>query len=216
MRILAFDTAADFCCVLLYSEGHVLAHKRVETTRDQARILAPLTQELLAEQSLSADQIDRFAVATGPGSFTGLRVGLSFARGLSLATGKPVLGFDHFICSSLAVTTPHPLLMVRDSKRADLFACWRENGTLGTPFLATPAALAGMVQEKPNAMLCGDGAHFLVQENPALAPRMVAIAPEAYAANAAKLAAEASNPAQYPAAPVYLRDADVSMPKVRA
>lgn len=216
MRILAFDTAADFCCVLLYGEARVLAYKRVETARDQARILAPLTQELLAEHSLSAASIDRFAVACGPGSFTGLRVGLSFARGLSLATGKPVLGFDHFTCSNLAVATPNPLLMVRDSKRADLFACWRENGTLGTPFLATPAALAQMAQEKTDAMLCGDGAHFLVQENSALASRTLAIAPETYAASAAQLAAEATNPAHHPAAPVYLREADVSTPKVRA
>ena len=89
MRTLALDTGYDHCILILLENGGVIAERIVATERDQAKILAPLTEALLTEKALKINDIDRLAVCTGPGSFTGLRVGLAFMRGLSLAANKP-------------------------------------------------------------------------------------------------------------------------------
>jgi tRNA threonylcarbamoyladenosine biosynthesis protein TsaB len=215
MNILSFDTAADFCCVLLLANGKTVDKRLVMTARDQAAILAPLTQELLDANNLKATQIDRFAVTTGPGSFTGLRVGLSFTRGLGLATAKPVLGFDHFRCYSHSLETGAPLLLVRDSKRADLFACWRKDSHLSIPFLANAGTLAALLQKEPHAKLAGDGATHVVAHDAPLQERFMSLPLEACATNAALFAERADDPSAHPPEPLYLRDADVSPPKNR-
>lgn len=91
MKILAIDTGGDSCAVSLHIDGQLAAEKIVETGRDQAKILAPLTADVLNEHKLKVSDIDRFGIATGPGSFTGLRVGLAFVRGLALgAVSRPM------------------------------------------------------------------------------------------------------------------------------
>lgn len=211
MHVLSFDTAADFCCVVLMVNGQVADQRLVMTQRDQAKILAPLTLGLLNAHNLTAQQIDRFAIATGPGSFTGLRVGLAFARGLGLATDKPVLGFDHFVCMSRAINKENPVLLVRDSKRADLFACWLEDGKLDVPFLATPEQLAGKIITKKDALFCKD--ELLNFSSPA---DSFSLPFETCAVNAAHFASKTADNEAHPPQPLYLREADVTKPRALA
>lgn len=89
--VLAIDTSADTCAVaLLCGERH---WSRVETmTRGHAEALIPMIEEVLAEAGAMPRDLDRIAVATGPGSFTGVRAGVAAARGMALGLGIPSIG----------------------------------------------------------------------------------------------------------------------------
>src|SRR3954463_15289114 len=93
MLILAIDTALDACAagVLDTDAGHLIARESQSMKRGHAEALMPLIARVIRESGVGFAALDRIAVTTGPGSFTGLRVGLSAARGIGLAAGKPVV-----------------------------------------------------------------------------------------------------------------------------
>jgi len=94
MLILAIDTALDACaaCVLDTDAGQLIAQESQAMKRGHAEALMPLLARVMKESGVPFVALDRIAVTTGPGSFTGLRVGLSAARGIGLAASKPVVG----------------------------------------------------------------------------------------------------------------------------
>ncbi len=102
MKVLAIDTALDACSVALVRDGGTLTSRSEQMQRGQAERLAPLVREAVAEAKLPFAELDRIAVTTGPGSFTGVRVGLSFARALALALGKPCVGVSTLEALALA------------------------------------------------------------------------------------------------------------------
>ena len=89
-RILAIDTATEACSVALYDQGETLAHVELCAREHTQRIL-PLVQQILAEAGLSLKQLDALAFGRGPGSFTGVRIGIGIAQGLSLGAELPLL-----------------------------------------------------------------------------------------------------------------------------
>jgi tRNA threonylcarbamoyl adenosine modification protein YeaZ len=95
MRVLAIDTALEACsaAVLDTAQG-LLARQTQPMVRGHAEALIPLVAALMEEAHCEFRTLDRVAVTTGPGSFTGLRVGLSAARAIGLAAGKPVVGLS--------------------------------------------------------------------------------------------------------------------------
>src|SRR6188508_1354646 len=94
MLILAIDTALDACAaaVLDTDTGQLIAQESQAMKRGHAEALMPLIARVMKASGIPFAALDRIAVTTGPGSFTGLRVGLSAARGIALAAGKPVVG----------------------------------------------------------------------------------------------------------------------------
>jgi tRNA threonylcarbamoyladenosine biosynthesis protein TsaB len=96
MIILAIDTCFSRCAVLLYDSAalRVLSAEDLSMERGHAEILAPMVERVLAKASMAASDINRIIVTKGPGSFTGLRIGLSFARALGQALGIAVIGVD--------------------------------------------------------------------------------------------------------------------------
>src|SRR6478609_8756980 len=94
MLILAIDTALDACAagVLDTDAGHLIARESLSMKRGHAEALMPLIARVVRESGVGFADLDRIAVTTGPGSFTGLRVGLSAARGIALAAEKPAVG----------------------------------------------------------------------------------------------------------------------------
>lgn len=94
MLILALDSALDSLGMALVRDGETLAVANERMNRGQAERIAPLAQELAHEAGVKFPAIDRIVVTKGPGSFTGLRVGLAFARGLALSLAKPCIGIS--------------------------------------------------------------------------------------------------------------------------
>jgi tRNA threonylcarbamoyladenosine biosynthesis protein TsaB len=94
MRVLAIDTALAACsaAVLDTEHGGILASDSLSMTRGHAEALMPLIYHVMQRAQMAFADLDRVAVTTGPGSFTGLRVGISAARGIALATDKPAVG----------------------------------------------------------------------------------------------------------------------------
>lgn len=88
--ILCIETGTDVCSVGLAENGQLVA-LRESCGRDHARNVAVYVDELLRERDIDADEIDAMAVGKGPGSYTGLRIGVSFAKGLCYGLGKPLI-----------------------------------------------------------------------------------------------------------------------------
>jgi len=96
MLILAIDTALDACAagVLDTDAARMIAQESQAMKRGHAEALMPLIARVISQADITFAALDRIAVTTGPGSFTGLRVGLSAARGIALAANKPVVGLS--------------------------------------------------------------------------------------------------------------------------
>lgn len=92
MIVLALDTALDACSVAVVRGDAVLADVSERMRRGQAERLAPMVREAAAQAGVAFSAFDRVAVTRGPGSFTGVRVGLAFARALALAIDRPCVG----------------------------------------------------------------------------------------------------------------------------
>ena len=93
MRVLAIDTALEACAAAVLDTAHgKVASESLPMVRGHAEALMPLIQRVMRHADLPFSALDRIAVTTGPGSFTGLRVGISAARGIALAAGKPAFG----------------------------------------------------------------------------------------------------------------------------
>lgn len=106
--ILAFDTSAAHCAAALLSGGQVIAERVEAMSRGQAERLVPLLEEVLAEGGADWSELTALGVGVGPGNFTGIRIGVSAARGLALGLGVPAVGVDAF--EALALGTQGPVL----------------------------------------------------------------------------------------------------------
>jgi tRNA threonylcarbamoyl adenosine modification protein YeaZ len=104
MRVLAIDTALEACsAAVLDTETGVLASEMRPMVRGHAEALIPLLSKVMAEAHTAFDGLDRIAVTTGPGSFTGLRVGIAAARGIALSAEKSAVG----LTTLAAFAAPH-------------------------------------------------------------------------------------------------------------
>ncbi len=102
--LLAIDTCFNACSAALYDEAEkrVIASDYQEMERGHAEALGPMIERLFAASGTTPDQLKRIAVTYGPGTFTGLRIGLSFAKGMALALDIPLVGLN-----SLKATAQH-------------------------------------------------------------------------------------------------------------
>lgn len=118
--LLAIDTAAPRLALALLQEDGRVATLVEDMATGQAERLFPAIDELLARTGIGYPDLSRIAVTTGPGSFTGLRIGLSAARGLGLALGIPVVGVPSLLAISLAAEGG-PLAVLLDARRGEAY-----------------------------------------------------------------------------------------------
>jgi len=213
MLILAFDTSMAACSACLWRGGAVLASAREVMDQGQAEALMPLIESVMTEAGVKYADLDRIAVTAGPGSFTGVRVGLAAARGLGLAANKPVVGVmttETLAAAVLEAGTAYILAAI-DTKRGDLYV-QKFDGHLrevsGVRAVA-PGDLAAWNQSD-DVLVVGDAAAIAVA---AIGPRARLATAGALpdAAVLARLAAQ-RQPAPGGPLPVYVRAPDAVMP----
>lgn len=208
---LALDTALAACSVALVSPDSVLATRHQPMERGQAEALVPLIAAVMAEADQTPSALGQVAVTIGPGSFTGLRVGLATARGLGVALGCPVRGVGVAETLADAVMDDHgpatpdaPVLVLIDSKRGDLFVQrFAGRDAQGLPVALDPPHAVSLDEARGLAeaagFVAGDGAAKLGREPVVVFPDPVRIA---------RLAARRPPEAALAPLPLYLRPPD--------
>jgi tRNA threonylcarbamoyladenosine biosynthesis protein TsaB len=123
MRVLAVDTTTLRESVALVSEGAVRGEVRVASTDTHSRRLMPSIDFLLRSLAIPPGEVEGYAITTGPGSFTGLRVGLSTVQGMALAAGRVCLGLSALdvLAARILGTAPH-LVALMEASRGEVFA----------------------------------------------------------------------------------------------
>ncbi|MGI9074522.1 MAG: tRNA (adenosine(37)-N6)-threonylcarbamoyltransferase complex dimerization subunit type 1 TsaB [Bryobacteraceae bacterium] len=121
MTILALDTTSEFGSLAIRANGETVAEHALQSPDGFAHLIFQAIQQLLGDARKSLDQIDCFAAASGPGSFTGVRVGLSAVKGLAEAMGKPAVGVSNLRAMSSFGNLPHRAVVL-DARRGEVFA----------------------------------------------------------------------------------------------
>ena len=119
MYLLSIDTSSNDLSLALMKDHVPIEHLSQTMQRGQGEALVPLIQALLDKAKIKPDQLGGVAVAVGPGSFTGVRIALSTARGIGLALNIPVYGVTNFEATAYGAQTP--VTVVLDTKRGDYF-----------------------------------------------------------------------------------------------
>ena len=211
MKILSLDSSGAGCSVCLFQDGRELALLEEKMERGQDSRLVPMVQEVMAKAGLTFQMLDRIAVTRGPGSFTGLRIGLATARGLGLAAEKPVIGIDRFsLFKAQRGEKNESLLVVLESRRLELYTCFFPSyGKAEEPRMLTPDEIGSMTRTHSEIKIVGDAAESLrgaVDTN-----RFDAIV-EAEVVTCAKMAVSVALDDQaYLPRPLYVRPPDVTI-----
>jgi tRNA threonylcarbamoyladenosine biosynthesis protein TsaB len=220
MLILAIDTALDACAaaVLDTSANKMLAQESQAMKRGHAEALMPLIARVMKESGIAFDALDRVASTTGPGSFTGLRVGLSAARGIALAAGKPVVGLTTLTAYAAPVVAENgefPIISAIDARHDHVY--FQVVSGNGSPLIkpqVAPIAEALDASRFGTPHLVGNAARILADRWLADTPPPLMIDPQP-APDIAWVAwlAAAVSPESSPAKPYYLRAPDAKPPK---
>lgn len=191
----------------------VLASLASMTDRRHAEELTPMVAEVMSDGGVSIDDIDRFAVDVGPGRFTGLRVGITTARTLALATERPLVG----VTSLEALAAAHPDKMVAsiiDARRAEVFQQRFTIAADGIPVAlddasyGEPTEMAGRLQ--PGDVVVGDGADRYADAWTNLGVEHV-VGCEPMAEHVGRLSVDRADQVGPDVRPLYLRDPDVQI-----
>jgi tRNA threonylcarbamoyladenosine biosynthesis protein TsaB len=215
MLILAIDTALDACAaaVLDTEAARLLAQETLPMKRGHAEALMPLIARVMRSVDLSFAALDRIAVTTGPGSFTGLRVGISAARGLALAAGKPAVGLTTLSAYAAAIVSQNqaePVISAIDARHDHVYCqiVAGDGHQLVRPkVVSIDEAIAASQFGAPH--LVGNAAKILADRWPKEMPQPVAVDAQA-APDIAWVAwlGAAADPDSTPARPFYLRAPD--------
>jgi tRNA threonylcarbamoyl adenosine modification protein YeaZ len=167
MRVLAIDTALEACsaAVLDLERGGIVASETIPMVRGHAEALMPLIARVMDLAEAEFAGLDRISVTTGPGSFTGLRVGISAARGLALASGKPAIGLSTlsgFAAPHIAEDDTSNVVVAIDARHDHVYLqIFGTNGrTIVAPRIAPLREAVRAAMTAP-ARLVGSGANLL-------------------------------------------------------
>jgi tRNA threonylcarbamoyladenosine biosynthesis protein TsaB len=200
VRLIAIDCALDACQVAV-ADGDVVTALSEPMRKGQAERIAPMAAEAMAQSGLAFKDLARIAVTVGPGSFAGVRVGLSFARGLAVALGAPCLGYstlEVFARSAGDDGVRGGAILAPDGV---FFAAWKNALCIANPErMSVEGARAAL---PTGAVLLGPAADrfgFPASENWAPLAALIRLA-------------RADDPAMRPADPLYLRPPYATLPE---
>jgi tRNA threonylcarbamoyladenosine biosynthesis protein TsaB len=229
MKILALDTALGACSAAILDGDSLLSRRFERRMRGHAEALVPMVETVRREVGLAYGDLDLMAVTIGPGTFTGLRIGLATARGLSLAAGVPLLGVTTLQAIAAGARHSSPegedILVALDARRGQVYVQLFAAGSpcdaapVGSPAALAPEAAAALLRDRPTAVV-GSGADLVasaaVAADRTLRCGETEIEPDAaviarLAALHGPLTADAAPPA-----PLYLRPPDAKLPSSRS
>ena len=230
MNILAIDTVAAACSVAVQTGGETVSSCRKEIEQGHAEILHPMLRDLMLSASLGFEDLDLIAATVGPGSFTGLRIGLATARSLSIAAKVPVTGVTSF--EAVAIALPKEewndshVLIALETKRDDLYlqVFADDHTAIGEPGAIAShdvrAYVDSLIKRPRQLVIAGDGAKRAVEAfegtTKKVIPRLSSLLIGPDATQVAKIAYSLHLSGQIlsPAVPFYLRPPHVQLPKL--
>ena len=154
MNVLAIDTAGWICSVALWQEGQEVSFREERYDREQSAFLPRLVQEVIGQH-----KIDQILVNIGPGSFTGIRLGIAFAKGLSIAWGIPLKGLDSFKATYANLESAEDVLVLIEARRVDVFAQRFVNHLAQEPESLTRQEIEKILLSANPPLLAGSGVH---------------------------------------------------------
>ncbi len=226
MKILAIDTALNACSVAITDGPETLAFNHEIRSRGHAETLLPLIRSLMSDAKLSFADLDLIAVTVGPGTFTGLRIGLSAARGIALAATKPCVGVTTLesLAASVDARTAEQKVIVPaiDARRQEVYLQSFKYGTdpyfpaaISAP-IASPITEASAHLPSQPLLLLGNGAPLLEQSGVlgGYSFKILDLEPNPDARLIAQIAASRASTVKVgvPPAPLYLRSPDAKLP----
>ena len=207
--ILAVDTALGACSVAVLRGPDILHHHFEEMTRGHAEALAPMVDRAMGQAGVAFTALNRLAVTTGPGTFTGQRVGLAFMRGLRIGLDRPLIGITTLEAMAVA-TGSNRAAAIHDAKRGEAYLLLRDKDEIVQPPTVLPFEDAvARIRAFGACALCGtgaDAAHAVLGAGFS----MTAIR-QPDALWVARLAMTRAVPHE-PPAPLYLRAPDAKLP----
>lgn len=212
MRGLTIDTALGLCSVVVFDDGGVVASRAEAMTKGHSERLGGLVRDVMAEAGEGFGSLTRIGVVVGPGSFTGLRVGLAFALGLGAALDRPVVGLSALdaLAASAPEGRPDDVAALIDARRGQVYARFWTGGMATGPAeaLSIEAAQERVRDLVGPRLLIGSGA-ALIQDTGSDIGVLPLAGPSAQAL--AHLTRQA-DPVLSPARPLYLRAPDATPP----
>lgn len=202
--ILGIDTSAAQCAVALIGAGDPVV-ERLTMERGHAEHLFPMISTVLGRAGAGYENLDRIAVCTGPGSFTGVRIGVAAARGIALGRGIPAIGISRF--EALAFETGGPVAICLSGRGGTVYvqAFDANLAPLAAPQMTSDAGLAAAIAPGCDRF-AGDAAHLIAGAG--------ALLPNGLPDPALLARLSDGRTAQAPPAPLYLRGADADLPRV--
>jgi len=213
VKILAVDTALGACSVAVLDDTRVLSHHLETMERGHAEALAPMVEA--AMHGIAFSDMDRLAVTTGPGTFTGQRVGLAFMRGLRVALKKPLVGIttlEAMCAAAMEETALDHAAAIHDARRGEAYLALVSKA--GVLIVSEILPLDYVAERIANAIpgtsvaLAGTAAETIGN---ALTQGRVTSIRQPDALWVARLAMHAPEPTAVPA-PLYLRAPDAKLP----
>lgn len=121
MNVLALDLTSEFGSLAIHSGGRITAERHLHSREGFAHLVFPAIEQILSDADLKLQSIDCFAAASGPGAFTGVRVGLSAVKGLAEANGKPAVGISNLRALAMSGSGERRAVVL-DARRGEVFA----------------------------------------------------------------------------------------------
>ena len=163
MRVLALDTCLGACSVAILNNDEVVARRFEVLGRGHAERLVPMVQDVMSEARTDFADLDRIGVTVGPGTFTGVRIGLAAARGFALAAGVALVGVttteavaEALYRDAARVSLPETLAIIHDARRGEAYVqIFRKTGNAAMPAEAVTDPSVVPLEEVPAILPAG-------------------------------------------------------------
>lgn len=219
MRILALESSAKAASAAIVNDGSLEAFAFQNTGLTHSRTLMPMVRDMLKNAGIALKDVDLIAAATGPGSFTGIRIGASAAKGIAWAANKPCIGVSTLDAMARGIMHKSGLICcVMDARRNELYNALFESDGASLERLCADRAVSvdelaeELGQTQKHAVLIGDGAKISFERLREKCPGLIMAPPHLQHQNAwgVAIAAEAAVEENKPTGlsslnPVYIR-----------